>query len=354
MPIVNVYYNGGEMIKRATITDVAKKAGVSVATVSRYFSDNGYPVSKEAGQRIKNAASALEYTPNMVGRMLKTNTSRDIGVIIPTIMNPFYPEVLLGIEKTAARRGYQILLCNSLRNSETETKYINSLYQKQVRGIIMSTADDSSGKYREMTSKGMHVINLEGGSNDNCCTGISYDFKKGAKMIASHMKNFGHEKVAFLTSPLTKQSRRDLLDGIKAVYAGKDITVLIDDAESESESGIYEYEMGRRLSKRLIALDVCPGAIIAVNDITGAGVIKGLSEAGYKVPGDFSVAGFDNIELSAMITPALTTVNQPGFRTGELAANLLIDKIEEKETKNIAIEPELIIRASTMKKGGKS
>ncbi len=93
------------MTKRATITDVAQKAGVSVATVSRYFANNGYPVSKDAGKRIELAASKLEYTPNMVGRMLKTNTSRDLGVIIPTIMNPFYPDVLLGIEKTAARRG---------------------------------------------------------------------------------------------------------------------------------------------------------------------------------------------------------------------------------------------------------
>lgn len=339
------------MTGRSTITDVAKKAGVSVATVSRYFSDNGYPVSKDAGLRIEFAATALEYSPNIVGRMLKTNTSRDIGVIIPTIMNPFYPEVLLGIEKTAAKRGYQILLCNSLRNSETEFKYINSLYQKQVRGIIIASTQSAHEKYNEMVSKGMHIVNIEG-TEDECCMGVSFDFKKGAQLLSEHLKSLGHDEVAFLTSPLTKQSRRDLLDGILSVYGAKDTMVLIDEAETEAESGIYEYEMGRRLSGRLLEFRHKPSALIAVNDITGAGVIKGLTEKGFNVPKDYSVAGFDNIELSAMITPALTTVNQPGFKTGESAVEMLIDRIEEKNIKLFEIEPELIIRASTSKKGG--
>lgn len=341
------------MNKRATITDVAKKAGVSVATVSRYFSNNGYPVSKEAGFRIDLAASALEYTPNIVGRMLKTNTSRDIGVIIPTIMNPFYPDVLLGIEKTAARRGYQILLCNSLRNSETEIKYIDSLYQKQVRGIIIASTEGSEDKFKNMKSKGMVVVNLEGGGNIDCCSGVEFNFNEGAKLLALHLKSLNHEKIAFLTSPLTKKSRRDILKGIENVYGKGNILVLTDNDETESEGGIYEYEVGRRLATKLLGYSNRPSAVIAVNDITAAGVIKGLTESGYKVPNDFSVAGFDNIELSAMITPALTTVDQPGFATGESAANMLIDQIENKENQYSVIEPELIIRASTMKKGGK-
>ena len=341
------------MNKRATITDVAKKAGVSVATVSRYFSNNGYPVSKEAGLRIDYAASALEYTPNIVGRMLKTNTSLDIGVIIPTIMNPFYPDVLLGIEKTAARRGYQILLCNSLRDSDTETRYIDSLYQKQVRGIIIASTEGSEDKFNNIKTKGMIVVNLEGGENIDCCSGVKFNFKEGAKLLADHMKSLGYEKIAFLTSPLTKKSRRDILNGIENVFGTENVLVLTDNYEIESEGGIYEYEVGRRLAVKLLEHNNCPSAVIAVNDITAAGVIKGLNEAGYSVPSDFSVAGFDNIELSAMITPALTTVKQPGFATGESAANMLIDQIENKKIQYSVIEPELIIRASTMEKGGK-
>lgn len=341
------------MTRRATITDVAKKAGVSVATVSRYFADNGYPVSRDAGKRIQSAADYLEYTPNMVGRMLKTNTSRDIGVIIPTIMNPFYPDVLLGIEKTADKRGYQILLCNSLRNSETEGKYINSLYQKQVRGIIIASAEDSIEKYNGMKDKGINILELEGNDFNECCDSIRFDYKKGGSILAEHLKKLGHKEIAFLTSPLTKKSRRDFLEGIKSVVDIPKNMILTDDMESESESGIYEYEMGRRLAKRLLDLEKKPSAIIAVNDITAVGIINGLKEEGFRIPEDFSVAGFDNIELSAMITPSLTTVDQPGFKTGEVAANIIIDRIEGKKSEKVKIEPELIIRASTIYKGGK-
>lgn len=337
------------MTKRATITDVAKKAGVSVATVSRYFANNGYPVSKDAGMKIESAAAELDYTPNMVGRMLKTNSSRDIGVIIPTIMNPFYPDVLLGIEKTASKHGYQILLCNSLRSPEAEKNYIDSLYQKQVRGMIIA-GTDSSSHYDLMKSKGMHVVNLEGSSD--CCMGLDFDFVKSGRLMAGYLKDMGHRNVAFLTSPLTKRSRNDVLAGIRDVLDIPKDNVLIDESESETESGIYEYEMGISLSQRFLDMRNRPTAVIAVNDITAAGVIKGLTTKGIRVPMDVSVAGFDNIGLSSMITPALTTVDQPGFKTGEIAALMLINSIEGKRHENIKIEPELIIRDSVSEIGG--
>lgn len=335
------------MTKRATITDVARMAGVSVATVSRFFANNGYPVSKDAGIKITKAAKVLDYMPNIVGRMLKTSISKDIGVIIPTIKNPFYPDVLLGIEKTAGKRGYQILLCNSLRNIETEKKYMNSLYQKQVTGIIISSTDGSAGHYREMIEKGMHLLTLDEKIKGSCCRGIDFNYEKGGELIALHLKKLGHKNIVFITSPLTKQSRRDILAGIAKVIDIPDENIIPDESELEPESGIYEYEMGRRLCAKLLSLENRPTAVIAVNDIAGAGVIRGLNEAGIRVPEDISVAGFDNIELASMIYPPLTTIDQPGFRTGEIAANMLIDMIEGREIENVTIEPKLIERAST-------
>ncbi len=339
------------MFKRATITDVAEKSGFSVATVSRYFADNGYPVSKDAALKIDSAAKELDYTPNMVGRMLKTNTSRDIGVIIPTIRNPFYPDVLLGIEKSAAARGYQILLCNSMRDSDTESRYIDSLYQKQVRGIILASAENSKS-FGKLAGKGMQMVNLE--SDDSCgfCRGIDFEYKQGGKLLAGHLKALGHRKIAFITSPLTKKSRRDILDGIRSVY-GDDVLTIIDNSETENETGIYEYQMGIRMAGELFEKSRPVTGIIAVNDLTGAGVIRGLKDMGLDVPGDVSVAGFDNIDLSSMISPALTTVDQPGFETGKLAANMIIDLIEGNEITKKKLEPRLIVRASTGETGGK-
>ncbi|MBN1623412.1 MAG: LacI family DNA-binding transcriptional regulator [Clostridia bacterium] len=339
------------MHKRATITDVAEKAGFSVATVSRFFADNGYPVSSDASKKIEKAARELDYTPNIVGRMLKTNSSRDIGVIIPTIRNPFYPDVLLGIEKSAASRGYQILLCNSMRDRETEIKYINSLYQKQVRGIILASAQNNLS-YENLAGKGMHIVNLE--SDDSCgfCSGIDFDYRLGGRLLAGHLKDMNHERIAFITSPLTKKSRQDILEGIRSIYKDRVLTV-IDNRETEDETGIYEYQMGMRMAGDILKSGKSITGIIAVNDMTGAGVIKGIMDLGLDVPGDISVAGFDNIDLSSMISPSLTTIDQPGFETGKLAANMIIDLIEGNEIKYDRLEPRLIIRASTGKAGGK-
>jgi LacI family transcriptional regulator len=307
------------MHKRATITDVAEKSGFSVATVSRCFAGNGYPVSEEAAKKIQAAALELEYTPNVVGRMLKTNTSRDIGVIIPTIRNPFYPDVLLGIEKAAAGRGYQILLCNSLRDRDTESRYISSLYQKQVRGIILASADNKIS-YETIAEKGMHFVNLESDEGCGFCRGIDFNYRQGGSLMAAHLRSLGHERIAFVTSPLTKKSRVDILAGIRSIY-GENVSIIIDDTETEDETGNYEYQMGMRT----------------------ANVLFGNGR---------NITGVDNIDLSSMITPSLTTIDQPGFETGRLAAEMLIDLIEGNEIKNTRLEPRLIVRASTGKAGG--
>jgi LacI family transcriptional regulator len=334
------------MAKRATITDVAKKAGVSVATVSRYFAGNGYPVSVATGKKIEKATSELEYTPNIVGRMLKTSTSREIGVIIPTIKNPFYPDVLLGIEKTAAERGYQILLCNSLRNPEIEEKYINSLYQKQVGGIIIASSGGYSEYYDKMTRRGMCIVNLDGGAG---FPGLEFDYRGGGAMLAGHLKEYGHEKIAFVTSPLTRKSRRDIINGIRDIYGDEELYIITDESEREPEGGIYEYEMGNRLSGEITKTDPEITAVIAVNDITAAGVVRGLKQTGLDVPGDISVAGFDNIELASMIEPALTTIDQPGFETGAEAVDMLLDIMEGREHAKRNLIPRLVKRASTSK-----
>jgi len=338
------------MHKRATITDVAEKSGFSVATVSRCFAGNGYPVSEEAAKKIRAAAMELEYTPNVVGRMLKTNTSRDIGVIIPTIRNPFYPDVLLGIEKAAAGRGYQILLCNSLRDRDTESRYISSLYQKQVRGIILASADNKIS-YEPIAEKGMHFVNLESDEGCGFCRGIDFNYRQGGSLMAAHLRSLGHERIAFVTSPLTKKSRVDILTGIRSIY-GENVSIIIDDTETEDETGNYEYQMGMRTANVLFGNGRNITGIIAVNDMTGAGIIRALQNMGIDVPGQVSVAGFDNIDLSSMITPSLTTIDQPGFETGRLAAEMLIDLIEGNEIKNTRLEPRLIVRASTGKAGG--
>ena len=144
-------------MKNATIYDVAKLAGTSTATVSRVLNNNGYSVKVELREKVIQAAKELNYTPNLLGMLLKTNESWDIGVIIPCISNQYYPLLVLGVEDIAKRRGYNVLLCNSYRDPKLEEKYLDSLFQKQVKGVIISSITKNNSYIRELQSKGLKI-----------------------------------------------------------------------------------------------------------------------------------------------------------------------------------------------------
>ncbi|MFO7637504.1 MAG: LacI family DNA-binding transcriptional regulator [Clostridia bacterium] len=337
------------MARRSTITDVAERARTSVATVSRHLSNNGYPVSEDAKKRIDEAVRRLDYSPNMVGRMLKKSLGMDIGVIIPTIMNPYYPAVVLGIEEEALRRGYGIFLCNSQRNPKNEKNYMDSLIQKQVGGIIISSSGKNRAHYEKLNKLGVPVVSLDG---DIPCRGfgkILFDYEQGAYLAGRHLVELGHTDIAFLTAPLTKKSRIEMQAGFVRAVGSMARTVVSED-EKEHVDGTYEFNNGTRLAEMFLKLSPRPSAILAVNDMTAYGIIRRLNENGLRVPEDVSVVGFDDIEFSRMFSPPLTTVSQPSFRTGKLAARLLFSMLEGNKEETHTLEPILVVRGSTMKK----
>ena len=339
--------------KKATIYDIAKEAGTSAATVSRVLSECGYPVRHELRQNVLNVAKKLNYKPNIIGRMLKSSISRDIGVIIPTISNPFYPQILLGIELEARHQGYNILLCNSLRDPVTERKYIETLCQKQVTGLIISLADENYGFLKEVQEQGVSIVILDRDTAEQEYSRIGFDYVKGGMIGTEYLIGLGHSNIAFLASPLTKKSRTDTFEGFRLAHKKHDIgirdeNIIVSEKEEESGTGTYEFENGKRLAERFIELDDRPSAIFAINDMTALGVMQRLLEKGIRVPEDVSVMGFDNIEISSMVNPPLTTVNQPSYETGNLACKILIDKIKQRSSGNVSVmlEPALVLRRS--------
>ncbi|NSW89135.1 MAG: LacI family DNA-binding transcriptional regulator [Firmicutes bacterium] len=339
--------------KKTTIYDIAKEVGTSTATVSRVLSGSGYPVKEETRYKILDAARKLNYAPNMVGRMLKKNDSRDIGVIIPTISNPFYPQIILGIELEARQKGYNILLCNSFRDPVTEKKYIETLYQKQVKGIIISSIGDNGKFLWEMQKKGLKIVTIDQDIEGLKCSKVGFNYVKGGLIATEYLINEGHRNIAFITSPLTKVSRRDTLEGYKLALLKNNIqireeNIIVGEREEEYENATYEFENGKRMVKRFLQLEKRPSAIFAVNDMTAFGAIQELINNGLSVPEDVSIVGFDNIEVSCMVNPPLTTVNQPAFETGKLACQMLLESFESNEYEDVSIilEPSLIIRKS--------
>lgn len=339
--------------KKMTIYDVAMVAGTSAATVSRVLNNNNYPVSKEIRKKVMDAAQKLNYSPNLLGRMLKKSQSKDIGVIIPNISNPFYPQLVLGIEMEARIHGFNILLCNSFRDIANEKKYIESMYQKQIPGIILSTIREEHGFLKDLCENGLKVVGFDQNIEDLKCNKISFDFTAGAIMAIDYLVGMGHRKIAFATSPLVRRSRKEIFNGYKLglmknyiVYS--DALVHIMEVEKEVENGSFEFESGKKLARKILSSKEKPTAIFAVNDITAIGIIHELRGNNVKVPEDISVIGFDNIEFSAMVTPPLTTINQPAFETGRLACKILIERLErdEEDCVSFKLEPTLIVRDS--------
>lgn len=342
--------------KRVTIYDVAKAAGTSTATVSRVLSKSDYPISNEIRKKVIETARKLNYTPNLVGRMLKKSESKDIGVIIPNISNPFYPMLVLGIETEAYKQGYNILLCNSFRSAANEKKYIESMYQKQVRGIILSTIRKEYGFLKKLCDNGLKIVGFDQNIEGLQCNKIGFDFIRGGIMAVDYLVSMGHTRIAFATSPLIRRSRKEIFEGYKLglmknkIKFSEDLVYVLE-REKEVENGTYEFTSGVALAAKCIESENRPTAIFAVNDITAMGIIHGLISRGIKVPDDISVVGYDNIEFSAMSNPPLTTIDQPAFETGRLACKTLIESMKEKDSNYISItlEPTLIERKSVKK-----
>lgn len=340
-------------IKKVTIYDIAREAGTSTATVSRVLSNSDYPISREIRKKVLDTAHKMNYSPNLLGRMLKKSESRDIGVIIPNISNPFYPQLVLGIETEARKHGFNILLCNSFRDVQNEQKYIQIMYQKQVKGIILSTIREEHSFLKQLCKNGLRIVGFDQNIEDFQCNKVSFDFTAGAIMAVDYLVSMGHRNIAFATSPLTRRSRREVFNGYKLGLMKNNIKfsedyLFIEESEKEVENGTFEFESGIDIATKCLSSKKTPSAIFAVNDITALGIMHGLISGGVKIPDDVSVMGFDNIEFSGMFNPPLTTIDQPAFETGRLACKILIENIEKEENGNISIklEPKLVVRDS--------
>lgn len=343
---------------RATIHDVAKKAGVSTATASRVLSGSDYPVSAAARERILSAADALNYKPNLIGQMLKKSVSRDIGIILPNISNPFYTELVLGAETAAKQRGFGLLLCNTLRSELREKEYLESLCQKQVGGVILSTVTSDLESLKKLAdSYKLRVIALDQSIPELTHGHVDFQMRAAARDAVSYLIRCGHRKIALVSSPAHTYSRKEVLRGYREALKNAEIDhdprfELIATTETELQSGeIYEFENGRLLADKLAELSPRPTAVLCINDITAAGVLQRLSEQKISVPDEISVMGIDNSSVSRMVSPALTTVDQSPFEAGLRVALSLIDAItaDAPPREKITVEPRIVVRNSVRK-----
>ncbi len=339
--------------KRATISDIARIANVSVATVSRALNNPEYPVSEETRKKILGIAKEIDYKPNIFSKMLKGGASKEIGVIVPNITNPFYSHLVSAVEKECIKNGYVPIICSSYNSQSLEEKHINMFSQKHVAGMLMSTISGNVEVLDNLSDNKMKFVLFDQDYTDLDYDSVSFDFYKGSSLALEYLTKHGHQDIAFLSAPIDRKSRKKRYEGYQDTLLDKGLKfdeqrVIISAKTVASDGGEFEFENGRALARLLLEGNTLPDAIVAINDMTAIGIIRELLENGFSVPDDISIIGFDNISISAMMTPALTTINQPSYETGTLATKMLLDRINGKVIKEnkIILQPTLIERGS--------
>ncbi len=340
--------------KKTTIYDIARYAGTSATTVSRVFADTGYPISAELSQRVKAAAKKLNYSPNALARSLKNSSIKEIGIIVPNISNPFYAQTVLGIEQVICDYNYNIILCNTFRNNEKEREYMQMLYDKRVMSAIVSAVTEKGNNVIEFLGKGMSFVLLDQKIEGANCRNINFDFREGARIATKYLLGKGHKKIALITTPISRWSRREIYTGyIETLKNSKEPNIIEpivfeSSSERETDNSVYENSVGRMMAQEFLKQKCDATGVLCVNDMVAFGFIQELHENGINVPEDVSVVGFDDISFAEMFSPALTTVRCSATQIGQLAGRMLMDQLVGNRfgESNIKLEPLIVERRS--------
>lgn len=327
---------------RTTIKDVAKAAGVHSSTVSRVI--NGKTcISEETAKRVNSAIEKLDYTPNGLARSLKTKKVQTLAMLIPDIANPFFAGLARGAEETANKHGYSVILCNTDDCREKESNYLRLLAEKCVEGVILATAKIRDKSIVELGRIDCPYILLSRNIKGVRENSISIDDIAGSYLATEYLIGLGHQKIAHIAGPYNTTAALDRIKGYKKALQHYGIPFQKD----YIGEGDFRNKGGYRVMRSLLELDNLPTAIVTANDLLAVGAIEAIREKGYDVPLDFSIVGFDDIELASYLTPPLTTIRQPMAEMGHLAVVKLLERIEKHISPvNILIKPELVERKS--------
>jgi len=348
----------GRALKRpATIYDVARRAGVSPSTVSRVLGSPEYSARPNVRAAIVQAAQELGYRRNQLARNLKSDSSQDVGVIVPNVTNPYYIDLVRGVEDVAYREGFDVFLCSTDRRSERELQYLRRLGEKRVWGLIVAIVSESSEVRHELRGWQGRAVTFDQTLDEPDMFHVVADNVQGGRLATQHLIGLGHTAIGFVSPPLVRSHRRELSRGYRSALEEAGLTadprfVHVAERESESTDGIYEVELGERAASALCGGPRRPTAIVAANDMVAIGLLRGLQASGLSVPEDVSVVGYDNIWTASITTPALTTIHQPKYEMGELAAELLLTSRggtdqPDRTVFNHVLEPKLMVRGST-------
>ncbi len=329
----------------ATIRDVAKKAGVSIATVSRVINNKG-KIKKETEELVQAAIKELAYTPNRVAQGLSNRRSYTVAFILPSINNPFFPEMARAVEDVAQANGYQVFLCNTDDKREKLLGYLDNLGTQYVDGIILNSHITKHEDLERLQKNNVSVVMMDRVLENSGTTSIMVKNREGGRMATQHLVDVGCEYIAHIGGIEDEYNSTQRMWGYRDVVGHKSWF-----DSSWIGRGDFSVRSGYQIAKELFTRHPQMDGIFAGNDLLAIGALKAAHEWGKQTPNELAIVGFDGIDMSGLTVPPITTIQQPIYRIGELAMTELLHRIENnvKTTKHYELDVELVIRESSMK-----
>jgi DNA-binding LacI/PurR family transcriptional regulator len=330
----------------ATLQEVARRAKVSIATVSRVLnkSDKVVPETRAA---VEQALLDLGYRPNRVARRLRMNSGRAhlVGLIIPDIQNPFYAEIARGVEDAAYAHQYALILCNSDENLEKERFYLDVMRDESVDGLVLPPFDETDLAVVEMVESGMPVVCVDRSLAKVKTDLVDVDNYQGALEAVNHLIEKGHERIGLIEGRAQVSTSRERRRGYLDALAAHGITA----RKEHMRAGDFKQESGRVLANELLALRKPPTALFVCNNLMTVGALAAIHHRGLRIPQDVAVVGFDDLPWAEALDPPPTVVRQPAYEVGRGAMELLLKRIMEPERPPVTLRlrPELVVRRST-------
>lgn len=330
----------------ATIKQIAQHAGVSVATVSHVINNTRY-VSDEVRARVEASIREFNYVPNAVARSLRCSDTKTLGMMIPNSSNPFFAEVVRGVEDECFRHGYSLILCNSDDNRDKQSIYLRALMSKRIDGLGMISSGHDEDLQALLSSTSLPLVIVDREIDNISADLVELNHQQGCYLAVKHLVELGHKRIAYLSGPADLTVSQQRLRGVQQALSEAGLVLQADHLVTTDLTS----HAGFTCTQQLMQLPTPPTALFAGNDLVALGAICAIHEAGKTVPGDFSVIGFDDIALASYMSPRLTTVHQPTQRIGQLTAQLLIERITgtRQAIRHEILTPELRIRHTTAK-----
>ncbi|WP_194915781.1 LacI family DNA-binding transcriptional regulator [Catenulispora rubra] len=342
------------------IKDVARRAGVSVGTVSNVI-NNPDRVGAETRRRVEAAIDELGYVRNVHARQLRVGHSRIVGLLVLDLGNPFFVDVARAAERAAHRAGLGVMVCTSNQSAAEEAEYLALFAEQRVRGVLLTPADGTGRSVEAFRRHGIPFVLVDRVGSGGAGCSVSVDDVVGGTLAVRHLTAAGHRHIAYVSGPSHLQQIRDRRAGAHAALAEAGLGP---EALTELPTQTLDVAAGRDAASRLLGLPHRPTAVFCANDLIALGVLQTLFAAGIDVPHDLAIVGYDDIEFAAAAAVPLTSVRQPGAAMGSLAAELLLDELAEDggsdehgghdghgghAHRQVVLQPELVVRRSSLR-----